>query len=195
MVSRRELFLAATAVLELSRPTYTAYRKVRLVQPLKKNLKKKKKLMQESIEAYTQASNYGIEAVTTASTYRIAEIYNDFSRSLFTSERPKGLSTDELEQYDILLEEQAYPFEEKAIGVHEKNMELLDVGIYNEWIDKSIVKLSILLPARYGKTEEASAVITYIQPQPLVREKTYGKDKDKVKDIDKKEELKPKQHS
>jgi hypothetical protein len=43
-------------------------------------------------------------------------------------------------------------------------MELLDIGIYNEWIDKSIVKLASLLPARYAKTEQGSNVITLIQP-------------------------------
>ncbi len=158
----RSKYLAATAVLELSRPTYTAYRKVKLVQPLKKNLKKKKKLMQESIEAYTQASNYGIEAVTTASTYRIAEIYNDFSRSLFTSERPKGLSTDELEQYDILLEEQAYPFEEKAIEIHEVNVLRASAGIYDRWVKESFAALTTLSPVRYDKVERGVQQINVI---------------------------------
>ena len=63
------------------------------------------------------------------------------------------------------IEDQAYPFEEKAISVHEKNMELLDVGIYNQWIDKSIAKLSLLLPARYGKTETDSVIVSLIQPE------------------------------
>ena len=158
----RSKYLAATAVLELSRPTYIAYRKVKLVQPLKKNLKKKKKLMQESIEAYTQASNYGIEAVTTASTYRIAEIYNDFSRSLFASERPKGLSPDELEQYDILLEEQAYPFEEKAIEIHEVNALRVTTGIYDRWVKESFAALTTLNPVRFDKVERGEQQINAI---------------------------------
>ena len=37
------------------------------------------------------------------------------------SERPKELSKVELEQYNVLLEEQAFPFEEKAIELHEVN--------------------------------------------------------------------------
>jgi len=158
----RSKYLAATAVLEISRPTYTAYRKVKLVQPLKKNLKKKKKLMKESIEAYTQASNYGIEAVTTASTYRIAEIYNDFSRSLFASERPNGLSPDELEQYDILLEEQAYPFEEKAIGIHEVNALRASTGVYDRWVKESFAALANLSPVRYAKVEKGESQINVI---------------------------------
>ncbi len=160
--TERSKYLAATAVLELSRPTYITYRKVKLVQPLKKNLKKKKKLMQESIEAYTQASNYGIEAVTTASTYRIAEIYNDFSRSLFASERPKGLSADELEQYNILLEEQAYPFEEKAIEIHGVNALRASTGIYDRWVKESFAALTTLNPVRFDKVERGEQQINAI---------------------------------
>jgi tetratricopeptide (TPR) repeat protein len=158
----RSKYLAATAVLELSRPAYIAYRKVKLVQPLKKNLKKKKKLMQASIDAYTQASNYGIEAVTTASTYRIAEIYNDFGRSLFASERPKGLSPEELEQYNILLEEQAFPFEEKAIEIHEVNALRAAAGIYDRWVKESFAALTTLNPVRYNKVEKGEQEINVI---------------------------------
>ena len=126
---------------------------------------------------------YQVGEVTAAATYHIAEIYYEFSVALLESERPANLNDEELEQYELVIEEQAYPFEEKAISVHEKNMELLDVGIYNEWIDKSITKLSILLPARYAKTEQDSAIITLIQPEPFVKEEI----KDKGDEIDNKE--------
>jgi tetratricopeptide (TPR) repeat protein len=154
----RSRYLAATASLELAAPIYESYRQVRLVQPLKQNLKKKKELMQESIKAYTTAAEYGIEAVTTASTYRIAEIYNNFSRELFKSERPKGLSAEELEQYDILLEEQAYPFEEKAIAVHEVNAQRSFDGVYDDWVKKSFTALTKLNPVRYAKVEKSEAL-------------------------------------
>jgi TolA-binding protein len=153
----RSLYLAASAQLELAGPTYDAYHEVRLVEPLKQNLKKKKSLMQTSIDAFTKAANFGIEAVTTASTFRIAEIYYEFSKALFSSERPKGLSAEELEQYDILLEEQAFPFEEKAIEVFEVNAQRATTGVYDEWVQKSFAKLSKLSPIRYAKTEKSEA--------------------------------------
>lgn len=156
--TERSRFLAANAALELAQPTFTVFHKVRLVQPLKENLKKKKKLMQESIAAFTAAADYGIEAVTTASTYRIAEIYSDFSKGLFESERPKGLSPDELEQYDILLEEQAFPFEEKAIDVHGVNAARVFKGVYDQWVKKSFEALRKLDPIRYAKSEKTAQV-------------------------------------
>jgi hypothetical protein len=65
-----------------------------------------------------------------------------------------------MEPYELGIEEQAYPLEDKAIEVHKKNLELMTVGIYNEWIDKSLQKLAKFIPARYAKPEEESAVIS-----------------------------------
>lgn len=153
--TERSKFLAANATMELAEPTYQAYQQVKLVLPLKPNLKKKKQLMEQSIEAYTQAANYGVAEITTASTYRIAEIYNEFSRGLFDSERPKGLSPDELEEYDLLLEEQAFPFEEQAIEIHETNAGRTTTGVYDEWVKKSFNALKKLRPIRYAKSERS----------------------------------------
>lgn len=158
----RTRFLAASASIELAEPKYSAYKKVKLVQPLKKNLKKKKGMLKEVIDAYTKAAGYGIEKITTASTYRIAEVYNEFSKGLFDSERPKGLSTAELEQYDLLLEEQAFPFEEKAIEIHETNTGRVSSGIYDEWVKKSFSALTKLRPIQYAKQEKSELVANTI---------------------------------
>jgi tetratricopeptide (TPR) repeat protein len=165
----RTKYLAASAALILTEPKLTSFKKVALVKPFKKNLKKKKQKMRAAIEAYTSLVDYQVGEVTAAATYYIAEIYYDFSVSLIESERPTNLSADELEEYELVIEDQAYPFEEKAISVHEKNMELLDVGIYNEWIDKSISKLSVLLPARYAKTEQTDSVLGAIQKSAVLK--------------------------
>ena len=70
---------------------------------------------------YSQAADYQVAEVTTAATYESAELYRQLGKDLMSSERPKNLSKDEMEQYDVLLEEQAFPFEEKAIKLHEVN--------------------------------------------------------------------------
>ena len=159
----RTKFLAANAALILAEPKLNAFKKVALVKPFKKNLRKKKVQMRSAIDAYTKLVDYQVGEVTAAATYYIAEIYFEFNIALLESERPANLNDEELEQYELVIEDQAYPFEEKAISVHEKNMELLDVGIYNKWVDKSIEKLSVLLPARYGKTEQSSAIVSLMQ--------------------------------
>ncbi len=155
----RTRYLAANAALVLAEPSLTAFYDVKLVKPFKKNLNKKKKRMKTAIDKYNKLIDYEVSEVTAASTYQLAEIYFHFSRSLMQSERPDNLNDLELEQYNLVLEEQAYPFEEKAINVHEKNIELLSIGIYNKWIDRSIEKLAVLMPARYAKSEQENTFV------------------------------------
>ena len=118
--------------------------------------------MQSSIKAYEQALKYKVADVSTSATYQIAEIYNDFARALMKSQRPKGLSSDEKEQYDILLEEQAFPFEEKAIDIHIANVQNVTIGVYNDWVKKSLKQLSKLQPVRYAKTEKVEGYVDSI---------------------------------
>jgi hypothetical protein len=59
----------------------------------------------------------------------------------------------------MVLEQEAFPFEEKAIDVHEKNLELMAAGIYNAWIAGSLDKLAALVPGRYAKFEASSGFI------------------------------------
>jgi len=73
---------------------------------------------------------------------------------------PRGLYPLELEQYELAIEDQAYPFEEKAINVHESNLKLISRGVYNEWIEKSLQKLAKFVPVRYDKPEEASSIVS-----------------------------------
>jgi len=160
----RTRYLAGKASLVMVEPLMARYTKVKLVKPFKRNLKKKKKRMKTAIDAFTKLVDYEVGEVTAAATYYIAEIYMQFSKALMTSERPKKLNELELEQYELVIEEQAFPFEEKSINVHEKNMELLDLGIYNEWIDKSLEKLAVIMPARYGKPEIKSEFVRSMVP-------------------------------
>jgi tetratricopeptide (TPR) repeat protein len=153
--SDRTKTLAANASLELAAPKRDAFNATRLRIPLADTLKTKKVLMEAALSAYNQAAGYGIADVTTVATFRIGEIYQQLSADLMNSERPKGLSADELEQYEILLEEQAFPFEEKAIQLYEVNASRSVQGVYDEWVASSFTQLAVLMPARYAKYEKA----------------------------------------
>jgi cellulose synthase operon protein C len=155
----RTRYLGSLAALVVAEPLDEAYRGVRLVEPLKKNLKRKKDRMQQALTAYAVAADYGAQEVATAATYRTAELYNDFGKSLLDSQRPRGLSKEEVEQYNIMLEEQAYPFEEKAIELHEINARRVRSGVYDDWVKRSFAALAKLRPVRYAKVEKGEGVI------------------------------------
>jgi hypothetical protein len=152
------------SALALTEPLYQQFVKIKLVQPFKKNLARKKAAMKKTIDAFGKLPDYQVGEVTAASAFYIAETYRYFGRALAESERPKNLTALEREQYELALEDQVYPFEEKAISLHEKNLELLDRGVYNTWVDKSIARLAKLVPARYAKFEESMDFVERIGP-------------------------------
>ncbi len=171
----RTQYLAANASLVFVEPLFEKFREVKLVKPFKRNLNRKKKRMKAAIAGFTELLDYQVGDVTAAATYYMAEIYLHFSESMMESERPDKLSPLELEQYELVLEEQAYPFEEKSIDVHEKNIELLTLGVYNPWIDKSIARLAKMMPARYDKAEESIGYLDTMKPY------IYAPDQDNIK--------------
>ncbi len=158
--SDRTRFLAAKASLELAEPVRRRFEVVKLTQPLADSLKLKKRLMEDVISAYTGAADYGVAEVTTAATFRLGEVYQQFSADLMASDRPVDLEADALEQYEILLEEQAFPFEEKAIDLYKANTDRAPDGVYDEWVQRSFARLARLMPARYAKEERSEDVVT-----------------------------------
>ena len=112
------------------------------------------------MDGYKKAAEYNVAEVTTAATYEMAELYRTLAKDIMSSERPKNLKGEELEEYNTLLEEQVDPFEEQAIKAHELNTARARDGVYDEWVQKSFKALAELKPARYGKTELTQDVVT-----------------------------------
>jgi hypothetical protein len=136
---------------------------VRLVAPLKKSLAAKRKALEAALASYGEAVEYRVAEVTSAATYEMADLYRTLGRDVMNSERPKGLSKDEREQYDTLLEEQAFPFEEQAIKLHEVNTARVRDGQYDESVRRSFAALAELNPGRYGKSEVTQDVVTSLE--------------------------------
>jgi hypothetical protein len=63
------------------------------------------------------------------------------------------MSEDELEEYQFLIEDQAYPIEEKAIEIFSSNSDRVLNNIYTDWVKRSFEALAALQPARYNKQE------------------------------------------
>jgi tetratricopeptide (TPR) repeat protein len=151
--------LAARSALVLAQKLYGEFAAVKLLQPFESSLQVKQKLMASLIDALEGLVAYEIADVTAAATFYIGETYFDFSRALVQSQRPTDLKAGELEQYELAIEEEAFPFEEKAIGVHEKNLELLRAGVFNSWTQQSLDRLAELMPGRYAKSEMSAGFL------------------------------------
>jgi len=155
----RVRYLAAQSSLVLSERLYSLFSDIRLVLPFEQNLRKKQARMDAALAAFGELVSYEVGEVTAAATFYIAEVYYNFSKALLDSERPSDLAPDEMQDYEMVLEEEAFPFEEQAIEVHEKNLELMAAGVYNHWIEDSLEKLAVMMPGRYAKFESSSGLI------------------------------------
>ena len=158
----RTRFIASSASLDLAKNKYAAFDSQKLTLPLKTTLRKKKRAMQSAVRLFGRTSAYAVADTATEATHSIAEIYSSFSKALLDSERPKNLSKDELEQYQILLEDKAFPFEEKAIEFFEANLSHIKDGVYNQWIHNSLSRLEELFPARYKREVKVDAYVNVI---------------------------------
>jgi TolA-binding protein len=161
--SDRTRYLAAGARLVLANVQFAQFAAVQLRLPLKKSLDTKKRLMQAALKQYEQAAAYEVAGVTTAAAFHSAQIYAHLGESLMESERPDNLDAEALEEYNILLEDQAYPFEEQAITLHETNVARIDAGLYDAWIEKSLQTLAELVPAQYAKQERSADYVATLR--------------------------------
>ncbi|HKY91760.1 MAG TPA: tetratricopeptide repeat protein [Nevskiaceae bacterium] len=150
--------MAANSALEIGRFAAADAKRLRLSAPLDKSLPAKKQAMETAISALNQAASYNYAESTTAATFELGALYEDFGQSIMNSDRPAKLKDLELEQYNLLLEEQAFPFEEKAIQAHEANIKKIAQGRYDNWVKQSHLALMKMAPGKYAKKEQSENV-------------------------------------
>jgi TolA-binding protein len=149
----RSVYLGSFAAMVFAIDADVAYTRIKLTQPLAKSLQKKQAALKKAIVEYERVITFGSAEYVTAAHYKLATLYTTLASDLMDSSRPDGLSALELSQYEILLEEQAYPFEETAIGMHEKNIARVSLGLYDDWVKESFTALKNTMPGRYNKPE------------------------------------------
>lgn len=157
--NERSRYLAASAAFELAEIERAKFEKVAITLPLNKSITVKNNYLQSAQKRYTQAVQLGVLEFTTSSTYHLGELYAQMSQALNDSERPKGLDELELEEYEFLLEEQAYPLEEAAIEIHQTNTGRTRDYLFDGWVRKSFGSLAKLMPGQYNKPER---VVSYV---------------------------------
>jgi TolA-binding protein len=155
----RMRYLAAQSAYQMAQPHHQKFKRVKLNLPLQSNIAIKQESMQQALKYYNYALEIGDSSFVSAALFQTASLYQQLAADLISSQRPINLSASELEQYEILLEEQALPFEDRAIENHIQNTALFTHKIYDQWVKKSYQQLRLLLPARYAKDEKIEGVI------------------------------------
>jgi tetratricopeptide (TPR) repeat protein len=158
----RSTYLASYAAFNLGQAHQQTFNQTKLKAPLNKSLKGKQQAMKEAINYYNLVFKWQLAEFVPQANYLIGQIYRDLATDVMKSERPRDLDALALEEYEFLLEEIAYPFEEKAIEVHQANAERAWDDIYDKWVKRSLAVLAEIEPAKYNKFETIPEVFNDI---------------------------------
>ncbi|EWH08214.1 TPR repeat-containing protein [Catenovulum agarivorans DS-2] len=151
-VLQRSEYLASFAAFELAKAHHQTFARVKLVVPLQQSMAKKQQAMKDAIYYYQQVMDLALIDFVPQANFHLAELYRTLAREIMQSERPAELDELALEEYELILEEVAYPFEEKAIELHQVNLARTWTNQYDEWIAQSLDKLAALVPAQYKRS-------------------------------------------
>ena len=143
---------ASRASLVLGARAAAAFTSITLSQPLEQSLERKQKALEAARQRFLDAEALGGNRVLSESLYRRAELYRGLAKDLMASAVPSDLNELEAMQYQMLLEEEAYPFEEKAIQLHTENHHRITSEGYDAWIGRSLGVLAELHPGRYERS-------------------------------------------
>ncbi len=149
----RSRYFAAMAQTEFAGREYLKFERIKIKQPFKRSIKAKLSALKVVVNSYNKVLEYKVGDFSTQANHKLGEISAQLFYDLMASERPKNLNEMELEEYELMLEEQAYPHKKKAVALLEANASRSWGGFYDDWVKKSFFQLAKLLPARYGKKE------------------------------------------
>ncbi len=142
---------AGRAAMVLAEGEAIQFAEVSLQHPLGPSLQKKQQALESARMRLSQAEQLGGEALSSEILYRRAELYRVMAADLMASEAPADLNELEAMQYQMLLDEEAYPFEEQAIKLHAENHQRLADGEFDHWVEQSLRVLAKLFPGRYDR--------------------------------------------
>ncbi|WP_372965534.1 tetratricopeptide repeat protein [Marinobacter sp.] len=149
--SEETLTWAGEAALQLGARAADDFAAIALVHPLEETLARKQKALQQAQQYFLEAESFAGEPVVSEVLFRRAELYRGLANDLMNSEVPSELNELEAMQYQMLLEEEAYPLEERAMELHKKNHQRIAVRGFDDWIGKSLEALSVMHPGRYSR--------------------------------------------
>jgi len=144
------------------------YMDVKLTHPFEDTLKRKSELLNNLLKDYSSIAKLGISELLPEIFFSMGIALENFRDSILQSEKPAGLTKEEMEEYNFLLEEKAYPYDEQAVKVYESCMQISrEYKIYNEWMQKNLDRLEALRPALYKREftlKEVKPIFIYPEP-------------------------------
>lgn len=141
----------------------------------KRAIEKKAKMLKEIEGKYGEILGFKQVDWTMASLYRVGNLYQNFANSIIAAPCPPeikrqarslGMTQAEVcDEYRILLEEQSFTIEDKAVAAYETTItKARELQVKNEWTKKTLVALNKLRRAQWPLQKDAKL---YVDAEPV----------------------------
>jgi len=141
VLSVEEVKAAAEAAFELAEPKYRRYDMVKFTLPqskMKRQIEQKAKLWKELTQAYEGIVKMGDLEWGVAALYKLGMINKHFAEALFNAPVPPGMSKEDEDAYRFVLEEQAFPIEDRAVKAFKACVQKAqEKRFWSQWVEKS----------------------------------------------------------
>ncbi len=139
---------AAQARFHQAEVIFNKFKEVTLSFPvdrLRATAEEKAEYQQDAEQRYRQIISMGSPLWVAAASFRIGQSYQDFAEALFNLPMPEGLTPDQEFQYELSVEDLAFPLQEQALAAFNNALRLaLEYQAYNEWSSRSAAEISDL---------------------------------------------------
>ncbi|MFQ5707085.1 MAG: tetratricopeptide repeat protein [bacterium] len=140
-----EKYFPANAQFLVGEILFRNYVQIKLVPPLERNLKRKKKLFEAVIKAYTAAARFKVAEWATASSHQIGATFEEFANFFLNATPPDNLTGEALQQYNQKVNEKVLPFRKKALAAYQSTVEkAYKNNIHNTWVQQSRHRVEVL---------------------------------------------------
>ena len=144
---------ASKAEFDAAEFKFKEYQEIKFQMPervLTRSIQRKAQLLKELKEMYVDIINLGDPEMGIAALYNLGVCYQDFSQALFRAPVPTTLSPEEVQMYQVELQNRAMPIEQQGIEAFEKALKKgYELDVYSDWTKKSYEQLSQYKPSEY----------------------------------------------
>ncbi|MES2661781.1 MAG: tetratricopeptide repeat protein [Pseudomonadota bacterium] len=146
--------IRAKYVLKKAKNNFEKFNALKITAPIEQSFNAKYLIITNTIDLLDHVKALNVSRYQYESEFLLGDLFYRFAQDLLHSEVPPNLTEDEALEYQALLEEQAYPFEEKAIELFKLNFSQLKNRDEDKWIILNRQRLETLLPALFLKSEK-----------------------------------------
>ncbi len=145
-------YAVANANLLLASGVGDEYHAARIQAPMAETLKRKEALLNQLVERYAPAVASGLSPIATQASFGIGNAYEEFGTALEQAPRPPGLSAEEANEYDRLLEDKIRPYLKKAVEAYRATVRgTRDKQLDDEWVKRSRERLAVVAPRAFAR--------------------------------------------